>query len=51
MLNPKMEEEGEVQPSFDICTYWFANPLFDPKRVLLRRLLFINDYRTNYVSV
>ena len=24
----------------DICTYWAANPAFDPQRVLLRRLFF-----------
>ena len=48
VLNPITEEE--LQPS-DICTYWPAKPLFDPKRFLLRRLFFINDDRTNYVSV
>jgi hypothetical protein len=34
-----------------ICTYWPANPAFDPKRVLLRRLFFFNEDRTKYVSV
>ena len=33
------------------CTYWPNNPAFDPKRVLLRRLFFINEDRTKYVSV
>ena len=47
----------EVQlPSFssepsDICTYWPANPAFDPKRVLLRRIFFINEDKPKYMSV
>ena len=40
----------ELEPT-DFCTYWPNNPAFDPKRVLLRRLFFINKYRTKYVSV
>ena len=40
----------ELEPT-TICTYWPNNPAFDPKRVLLRRLFFINDVRTKYVSV
>ena len=32
-------------------TYWSANSAFDSKRVLLRRLLFINEDRTKYISV
>jgi hypothetical protein len=40
----------ELEPT-NICTYWPNNPAFDPKRVLLRRLFFINDVRTKYVSV
>jgi len=39
----------ELEPN--ICTYWPNNPAFDPKRVLLRRLFFINEDRTKYVSV
>ena len=35
----------------NICTYWPNNPAFHPKRVLLRRLFFINEDRTKYVSV
>jgi len=35
----------------NICTYWPTNPAFNPKRVLLRRLFFINEDRTKYVSV
>jgi len=41
----------EQLPSSDIFTYWPANPAFDPKRVLLRRMLFINKDKTKYMSV
>jgi len=34
-----------------IGKYWPNNPAFYPKRVLLRRLFFINEDRTKYVSV
>ena len=37
--------------SSDICPYWPVSPAFDPKRVLLRRLSFINAKRNKYVSV
>jgi len=40
----------ELDPT-NICTYCPNNPAFDPKRVLLRRLFFINEYRIKYVSV
>ena len=39
-------QEGEVEQlptTNDVCTYWPPNPAFDPKRVLLRRMFFIND--------
>jgi len=38
-------QEGEVLqlPTNDVCTYWPPNPAFDPKRVLLRRMFFINE--------
>ena len=39
----------ELEPN--ICTYWSNNPAFDPKRVLIRRLFFINEERTKYVFV
>jgi len=39
----------ELEPN--ICTYWPNNPAFDSRRVLLRRLFFINEDRTKYVSV
>jgi len=35
----------------DVCTYWPPNPAFDPKRVLLRRMFFVNEDKTNDVSV
>ena len=37
--------------SSDIRPYWPASPAFDPQRVLLRLLFFINSDRTKYVSV
>jgi len=37
--------------SSDVCPYWPASTAFDPQRVLLRRLFFINSDRTKYVSV
>ena len=33
------------------CTYWSSNSAFEPKRLLLYRLFFINEERTEYVSV
>jgi len=47
MLNPITEE---LQPS-DICTYWPTYQLFDAKMALLRRLFFINEDRTKYMSL
>ena len=41
----------ELEPTNNICTYWPKNPAFETKRVLLRRLFFINVDRTKYVSV
>ena len=40
----------ELEPN-NLCTYWPNNPAFDSNRVLLRRLFFINEDRTKYVSV
>ena len=40
----------ELEPT-NICTYWPNNSAFDPKGVLLRRLFFMNEDRTKYVSV
>ena len=47
MLHQMLEEQ---LPS-DICTYCPTNPTFDPKRVLLRRMFFINEDKPKYVSV
>jgi len=41
----------ELDSTTNTCTYWPNNPAFDPKRVLLRRLFFINEWLTKYVSV
>jgi len=41
----------DLEPTPNICTYWPNNVTFDPKSVLLRRLFFINEGRTKYVSV
>jgi len=42
----------EQLPTTDVvCTYWPRNPAFDPKRVLLRRMFFINEDKTKYMSV
>jgi len=40
-------------PEFDICNFYSeaVNLIFDPKRVLLRYLFFIDEDRTKYVSV
>ena len=46
--------EGEVEQlptATDVCSYWSPNPSFDPKWVLLRRIFFINEDKTKYVSV
>jgi len=40
----------QLEPT-NFRTYWPNNPAFDPKRVLLLRLFFINEEWTKYVSV
>jgi hypothetical protein len=47
MPDPIKEEEEEALSS-DI---WPANPAFDPNRVLLRRIFFIDGDKTKYESV
>jgi len=47
MLYQMLEEQ---LPS-DICTYRPASPTFDRKWVLLRRMFFINEDMTKYMSV
>ena len=39
----------DLEPT-NICSFWPNNPAFDQKWVLFRRLIFINEYRTKYVS-
>jgi len=49
---PMLEEQQFPLDAYsDICTYWVANPAFDPQEVLLRRLFFLNANKTIYVSV
>ena len=48
MLREKQLPSSE--PS-DIRNYLPANPAFDPKRVLLRRIFFIKKDKTKYMSV
>jgi len=46
ILRQLHEEEVEQLPTTqlsDICTYWPPNPAFDPKRVLVRTMFFINE--------
>jgi len=40
----------DLEPT-NVCPYCPTNPAFDPKRVLHRRLFFINEYWSKYVSV
>jgi hypothetical protein len=42
------EDEGEETLSLNI---WPTNPMFDPNRVLLRRIFFIDEDKIKYVSV
>jgi hypothetical protein len=40
---------GEPPTPVDACTY--TDLLFDPKRVLLSRVFFLNPEKTKYISV
>ena len=51
MLHSIQEEQLPSSEPVDICNYWPANPAFDPKRVLHRRMFFINEDKTKYMSV
>ena len=46
-MKKRMEE---LEPT-NVCTYWPNDPAVDPMRVLFRRLFFINEDRTKYVTV
>ena len=48
---PPVSRKIMEQPEVPMCTYCPANPAFYPKRVLLRRLFFINENMIKYVSV
>ena len=48
---PAARKKKMKQLEASICTYYPAIPAFEPKNVLLRRLFFINEDRTKYVSV
>jgi hypothetical protein len=44
----------QLPPSscFDVCSYsGFINPPFDPQKVLLHRIFFLDSDRTKYLSV
>ena len=47
------ETPAATQPKLDTYNFYVetVNLAFDPKRVLLRRLIFIDEDRTKYVSV
>jgi len=41
-----IREAQEPPAASDICTYWPTKTAFNPKRVLLRCLFFINEDKT-----
>ena len=47
----QLEQPSSSSAESDICTYWSANPAFHSKKFLLRRLFFINEDKTKYVSL
>jgi len=49
--NTIWEEQHSSSAAADICTYWPANPAFELRSVLLRRLFYINEEKNKYVSV
>jgi len=51
MLHQIQEEQLPFSQAYDTCTYWAANPAFDPQEILLRHLFIINEDRSKYVSV
>jgi len=51
LISIREEEQLPYSESSDICTYWSAYPAFDHKRVLIWRMLFINENKTKYVSI
>jgi len=51
LLSIQEEQLPSSSETSDICTYWPANPTFDLKWVLLRRMFFINEKKTKYMTV
>ena len=51
MVHQFQEEQLPFSSEEYVCTYWPANPAFDLKRVLLRRMFFINEDKTKFMSV
>ena len=47
------QPKGVRPPEFDTCKFYVeeVSPSFDPKRVLLRHVFFIDEDRIKYVSV
>jgi len=51
MLHIEEEQLPSSSEQSDICTYWSANPAFEPNRVLLRRMFYNNEVKTKYMSI
>jgi len=45
MLNTNREEQPSSAAPDDICSYLTANPAFNSKSVLLRRVFFIEEFK------
>jgi len=50
LISIREEDHLPSSQSSDICTHWPANPNFDPKRGLLRRMFFFNEEKAKYMS-
>jgi len=51
MSTPEGRGGAAATNTDEVFTYWRPYPSFDPKRVLLRRMVFINEDKTKYMSV
>ena len=53
LLPPIEEAPKRKAPEFDTCNFLIeaVSPEFDPNRVLLQRVFFINEEKTRYVSI
>jgi len=45
------DNSGEPPKPVDACTYLEGQLLFDPNKVLLRRVFFLDHEKTKYISV